>query len=647
MVTISLGRGVQGFMRSGPGSDSLPDSEKLLFIEQFEKDIGFLQQFFLLVSRSLPIRNVDLVWVAHGPAGRASLRQLGITEALYKPASRLIGCLDQNPHAAFCRAVSDEGRHEAESCGLSDKAAEALIRQTGKSQVYRCHFGLIDVAVPVMMNGQHIATLFTGQVLREQPSREGFVQITKDVAKLSYLDLKRLEQAYWQVKVVKEEDLCFITEVLESFAEFLSNSWLRLAEAIKERRRKDRELQLSRKEFAYHALEGGDSEGTGFDEIRDLARKIGFTKLPNRVLVVRLESEEECQVPTIQFDLSFASALTAVEETCEGLNNVAAAHLRKSGICVFFHDPPARQGRTTEFLALRLASRLLHAIQEQCELRVRIGIGTAKDEWSHLAESYREASTALAGSTTSIAAYRKPTSSLADLMSYAERLNRLLTERKLDEAKTAIASLPILVSRCLSSETEDFSAASLFFSATLESLCFTARNLGCDADAVALTGNSAIASIERAADLFQLREIWLRSASEIVKEVQRLYSSKRKKIAERACRMIEHSIERGAASERLSLSHISAALGVSASHMSRTFKRETGRTLEHYLAEKRVEHARRLLLDPLNNVSEVARKCGFTDASYFARVFRKFAGCSPSEYCKAPMRANATTQLNI
>jgi len=635
-----------GSLRSAPGSDLLPDSERRLFVEQFEKDIHFFQLFFLLISRSLPIRNVDLVWAEHGPSGRVSLRHLGITEALDSPSSRLIGCQQRNPHPAFCNVINGNGLHEAESCGLSDGAAEELARLTGKSQVYRCHFGLTDVAVPVMMHGQHIATLFTGQVLREPPSHDGFVQITKDVAKLSYLDLNQLEQAYWRAQVVSEEDIRSITEVLESFAEYLSNSWLRLADAIKTRRRKDRELQLSRKEFAYHALEGVDTGGADLEEIRNLARKIGFTKLPNRVLVVRLESEAECQVPTIQFDLSFASALTAVEELCEGMNNVAAAHLRKSGICVFFHDPPSRQGRTAEFFALRLASRLLHAIQEQAELKVRIGIGSTKDEWSHLAESYREASTALAGSTTSIAAYRKPTSSLADLLSYAEHLSALLSERKLDEAKSAIVSLPVLVSRCLGSEAEDFSAASVFFSATLESLCFTARNLGCDADMIASIVNSPSGTIERASDLFQLREIWLRTAGGIVKEIQRLYSSKRKKIAERACRMIEHSIERAVDPERLSLSHIASSLGVSASHMSRTFKRETGQTFEQYLAERRVEYARRLLLDPFNNVSDVARKCGFTDASYFARVFRKFAGCSPSEYSQAPMRASATTQVS-
>lgn len=631
-------------MQAAAGRASPPDSEERLFTEQFQKDIAFLQQFFLLVSRSLPIGNVDLVWAEQDPAGRASLRQLGITEAMYSPASRLIGCLDHSPHAAFCRAIGVNGGHAAEPCGLSTREAEESIRRTGKSQVYRGRFGLTDIAVPVKMNGQHIATLFTSQVQREPPSREGFAQLINDSAGPGYLDMKQLEQAYWQATVVNDEDLRFITEALEVFAEFLSNSWLRLAEAIKGRRRKDRELQLNRKEFAYHALEGSDSVREGPDEAKELARKIGFTTLPNRVLVVRIETEEECQVPTIQFDLSSAAAMTVVEELCDGLDNAAAAHLRKKGICVFFHDPQSRPGRTVEFYALRLASRLLRAIGEQCELRVRIGIGTAKDEWGQLAESYREASAALAGSATSIAAYRRPTSSFADLMNYAEHLNQLLAERTLDEAKAAVASLPVLVSRCLGSEAEDLNAAALFFSATLESLCFAARNLGCDAGAIALTSSSSIASIERATDLFQLREIWLRSAGEILTEIQRLYFSKRKKIAERACRMIEYSIERGSAPERLSLSHVSAALGVSASHMSRTFKRETGLTFEHYLAERRVRHARRLLLDPLNNVSEVARRCGFTDASYFARVFRKFSGCSPSEYCQSPLRAKVAAQ---
>jgi two-component system response regulator YesN len=75
--------------------------------------------------------------------------------------------------------------------------------------------------------------------------------------------------------------------------------------------------------------------------------------------------------------------------------------------------------------------------------------------------------------------------------------------------------------------------------------------------------------------------------------------------------------------------------------MSRTFKREMGETFEQYVIARRVELAKRLLLNPLNNVSEVARRSGFSDPSYFARVFRKLVGCSPREYCDDPRGSHA------
>jgi hypothetical protein len=51
---------------------------------------------------------------------------------------------------------------------------------------------------------------------------------------------------------------------------------------------------------------------------------------------------------------------------------------------------------------------------------------------------------------------------------------------------------------------------------------------------------------------------------------------------------------------------------------------------------KRIELARQLLLDPFHNISEAARRCGFSDPSYFSRVFRKLVGCSPRDYCANP-----------
>ena len=87
------------------------------------------------------------------------------------------------------------------------------------------------------------------------------------------------------------------------------------------------------------------------------------------------------------------------------------------------------------------------------------------------------------------------------------------------------------------------------------------------------------------------------------------------------------------------------ALGVSTGHLSRTFRRLTGMTFREYAMARRVEHARRLLLDPLHNVSSVSDSCGFSTPAYFARVFRKAVGCSPGEYAREPRRASAAGSL--
>jgi AraC-like DNA-binding protein len=67
-------------------------------------------------------------------------------------------------------------------------------------------------------------------------------------------------------------------------------------------------------------------------------------------------------------------------------------------------------------------------------------------------------------------------------------------------------------------------------------------------------------------------------------------------------------------------------------YFSKLFKKQTGLTFTEYRRRARVEQAKRLLRDPQRRVSEVAFEAGFESIPYFNRVFRRFLGCSPSEY---------------
>ena len=75
---------------------------------------------------------------------------------------------------------------------------------------------------------------------------------------------------------------------------------------------------------------------------------------------------------------------------------------------------------------------------------------------------------------------------------------------------------------------------------------------------------------------------------------------------------------------------ISNRLHFSKSYLSHTFKDVTGYSLVGYINLVRCQNARALLMEN-KSVSETALACGFSEVSYFTRVFKKTMGVLPSE----------------
>ena len=84
--------------------------------------------------------------------------------------------------------------------------------------------------------------------------------------------------------------------------------------------------------------------------------------------------------------------------------------------------------------------------------------------------------------------------------------------------------------------------------------------------------------------------------------------------------------------EEISLAQVAKAANTSANYFSEKFKEATGTNFVHYVARRRFERAAALLSNRDARVSEIAFATGFQSLSQFNRVFRKFAGKSPTEY---------------
>ncbi len=82
--------------------------------------------------------------------------------------------------------------------------------------------------------------------------------------------------------------------------------------------------------------------------------------------------------------------------------------------------------------------------------------------------------------------------------------------------------------------------------------------------------------------------------------------------------------------EKLTVETVAEALHFSKSYLSHSFKEITHISLISYINLLRCQNARALLLEGLG-VCEAAIECGFSEISYFTRVFKKTLGILPSD----------------
>lgn len=84
--------------------------------------------------------------------------------------------------------------------------------------------------------------------------------------------------------------------------------------------------------------------------------------------------------------------------------------------------------------------------------------------------------------------------------------------------------------------------------------------------------------------------------------------------------------------EDVSLEDAAASMGMSPFYFSRQVKTATGKTFLEFITAYRIERAKQRLASTELPVSEVGRSVGYPDSNYFAKVFKRSVGCTPSAY---------------
>lgn len=84
--------------------------------------------------------------------------------------------------------------------------------------------------------------------------------------------------------------------------------------------------------------------------------------------------------------------------------------------------------------------------------------------------------------------------------------------------------------------------------------------------------------------------------------------------------------------DNLTQKELSSLVHLSRGYFSESFKRIVGLTYNDYMRRLRVDTARRLLTTTDLDITEIAKRCGFEDETYFRRLFREETGMSVKDY---------------
>ncbi len=86
----------------------------------------------------------------------------------------------------------------------------------------------------------------------------------------------------------------------------------------------------------------------------------------------------------------------------------------------------------------------------------------------------------------------------------------------------------------------------------------------------------------------------------------------------------------------LSTTLIAEKMFVSPSQLNRKLNGIVGQSAVSYILKVKLNTAKKMLQNTLDPITDISSACGFNDASYFSRVFKKEFGVTPSQFQKIP-----------
>ena len=84
--------------------------------------------------------------------------------------------------------------------------------------------------------------------------------------------------------------------------------------------------------------------------------------------------------------------------------------------------------------------------------------------------------------------------------------------------------------------------------------------------------------------------------------------------------------------QEINLQELAVAVGYSYDYFRHQFLKYVGESPKEYILKERIERSKKRLIQTEDSIAMIAKRYNFESSSYFARIFKKLVGCTPTEY---------------
>lgn len=178
----------------------------------------------------------------------------------------------------FCIKYTRGSKLGYKRCNECDIKWGKVAAQRGEPVIYSCHTGLTDFAVPIVVQGKHIASILGGQVLTSEPDEAHFRQVARDLG----IDEEAYVKEVMKLKVLTPENVQAAANLLFLVANTISEIGLKNYKLIEKNKR----------EKLYRTIVETTRTSLDIDETEKIiVEMVGKTLGADRCFVVEYDNE--------------------------------------------------------------------------------------------------------------------------------------------------------------------------------------------------------------------------------------------------------------------------------------------------------------------------------------------------------------------